>query len=185
MSKKNSFLSSSRKLINQYNRIAILQIIGACLLLGGIATLLFTAFYEQLIDEITGSIPAIGFLIIMLGIALLFPDMLRGSTKSISSMRVAVLMVVSVFVVMVIKAGWNSTSLKDIEIDNTWAYIIGIALGSKAAQTVVEKVYNPNRNTDNKIFDRTSNKRPDIQTKVTDRMPKEPPRNIMKKMNES
>ncbi len=42
------------------------------------------------------------------------------------------------FIFLCVKIGWACTDFKDFQLDNSWAYLIGIALGSKALQTIGE-----------------------------------------------
>lgn len=87
-----------------------------------------------------GSLPAVSFFIIMLGIAFVFPELLSDESKGLSTMRVIVFMVVSVFVVIAIKIGWAATNFDDFKLDRTWVYILGLAFGSKVFQSFSEKL---------------------------------------------
>ena len=49
-------------------------------------------------------------------------------------MRVVVVAVTMVFSVIHLKIGWNAGSFKDFQIDQTWAYILVLAFGSKVFQ---------------------------------------------------
>jgi hypothetical protein len=53
-------------------------------------------------------------------------------------MRVAVLLVVSVFALLTLKAGWDAPGLDALKIDPTWAWILAAALGGKAFQSFAE-----------------------------------------------
>ena len=55
-------------------------------------------------------------------------------------MRLIVFMLISVFVIITIKLGWSVKDLKEFKIDESWKYIIGIALGSKAVQSFSENM---------------------------------------------
>lgn len=90
-----------------------------------------------------GGLPAVGLFFILLGMALVFPDMLQDDTKSISTMRVVVFMIVSVFVIIAVKLGWQSANFDDFRIDRTWVYILGLALGSKVFQSFSEGMADP------------------------------------------
>jgi hypothetical protein len=82
---------------------------------------------------------AVAFLIVMLGISFLFPDMLKGGpNETISTMRVAVYMIVCVFIFLAVKIGWSTKSFQDFEIKSGWVSIIIAALGGKAVQSLAE-----------------------------------------------
>lgn len=81
-----------------------------------------------------GAVPAVSFLLIMLGMCFYFPTLLEESAGQVSTMRVAVLAVVMVFAFLYVKIGWNAGTFEEFTIDRTWVYILGIALGSKAIQ---------------------------------------------------
>jgi hypothetical protein len=131
----------NKKFIHQAYNLSIMQIAGIVLLLIGMLTLITIGIYECSANggQSVSSLIAIGFFIIMLGILFVFPDMIKsGKTDETSTMRVVTYMIVSVFVFMCVKLGWDCKTFKDFQIDRTWAYILGIALGSKAAQTFGE-----------------------------------------------
>jgi hypothetical protein len=95
----------------------------------------------------------------MISMALLFPDMLKGADKSTTStMRVAVFMIVSVFVVLCVKVYWSCDAIEKFRLDRTWAYVLGVALGSKAVQSFGEN--NALGNIGNKISPPSSKKNP-------------------------
>lgn len=154
-----------RLLIDQDKKITIFQIIGAILLLLGIVALLIigiSSYFEGKEDN-DGTFVAIGFFFIMMGIALLFPGMLRSDSKGgLSTMRIAVFMVVSVFVFLCIKIGWSCQSFSNFKLDSTWGYIIAAALGSKAVQSLGENnifgksTNNPNSSQQNTLFNNSS-----------------------------
>jgi uncharacterized membrane protein HdeD (DUF308 family) len=125
-----------------YHQISFSKVLGVIMLICGILIMLGIGFSEWLNkkpDPNLSSLMSIGFLLIMLGIAFFFPDMLKsGATDNTSSMRVAVYMIVCVFVLLCVKYGWNCYSFADLKLDSTWAYILGAALGSKAIQTFGE-----------------------------------------------
>lgn len=133
-------MKKQRRFINQPQKMTISQIFGAIILFSGILVmsipLLIDAFTKVSIDR--SAIAAIGFLKIMLGLALFYPEMLEGPRQAISSMRVTVYMIISVFVFLTVKIGWTVGSFADFKLDETWAYILAIALGGKAIQSLGE-----------------------------------------------
>jgi hypothetical protein len=86
-----------------------------------------------------GAVPAVSFLLFLVGMCFYFPTLLEESPGEISTMRVAVLSVVMVFAFIYVKIGWNAGTFEDFTIDRTWVYILGIALGSKAIQKFGEE----------------------------------------------
>ena len=93
---------------------------------------------------VDGSVPACALVLSMFGFALRFPTLLQdGSTTpdgvpNVSTMRVAVLMIVSAFTLVVAKLGWASPSLAELKIDSSWAWVLAAALGGKATQSFAE-----------------------------------------------
>ncbi|RYY62546.1 MAG: hypothetical protein EOO05_02400 [Chitinophagaceae bacterium] len=134
-------MKRERRFIRQASRMTFTQIIGAVMTFAGVLILVFTVVYGFFVDRPPAqesTVVAIGFFLIMLGLAFLFPEMLEGPGQSVSSMRVTVYMVVSVFVFLAVKIGWATGSFAEFQLDSTWAYILAIALGSKAVQSLGE-----------------------------------------------
>lgn len=90
-------------------------------------------------DYTPGALPAVSFFLIMLGMAFVFPDMLQDG-NNLSTMRVIVYMVVSVFVIVAVKIGWEAENFDDFKMDRTWVYILGLAFGSKVFQSFSENL---------------------------------------------
>lgn len=130
------------RLLDQSTAITVTQIIGGILLVISIIILIFLGihiFWEQDEKKDYSALASVGFFLMLLGMAFYFPDMLKDETKgSISTMRVIIFMIVSVFVLLAVKAGWSAKSIKDLELDATWGYILLAALGSKAVQSLGE-----------------------------------------------
>ena len=89
-------------------------------------------------DADNGTVPAVSFLFIILGIAFAFPDMLQDESGGLSTMRVVVLITVLVFAVITIKIAWQLKTFDEWRIDHTWVYILGLAFGGKAFQKYIE-----------------------------------------------
>jgi hypothetical protein len=140
-------LNSDRPFMQQDKRMSILQIIGAFVFLSGLGLLVFIGLYEfnkdaaatsEVVKDQVSSLAATAFFLVMMGIALLFPDMLKAvKNDGTSAMRVAVFMVVSVFVILCVKIYWQA-SFDNFKLDNAWAGLIAGALGSKALQSLGE-----------------------------------------------
>ncbi len=81
---------------------------------------------------------SITFFTTMLGVSFAFPDMLKGQTKDISTMRIIVFMFANIICMLFLKIGWDKTSIKDIGVDGYWMGIIAFLFGAKAAQTYFE-----------------------------------------------
>ena len=116
--------------------------IGGILILLGIAGLVITAILSLFVVPIVtmdGSMPAISMFVLMLSMIFYFPDLLEDQNGGISTMRVVVLMTVSVFVITTVKLGWSVSSLLEFRIDKSWIYILGLAFGAKAVQRFAEE----------------------------------------------
>jgi hypothetical protein len=80
----------------------------------------------------------IAFFTIMLGIAFAFPDMLKGQTKEISTMRIIVFMFANAICMLILKIGWDKHSLGEIGLDGYWMGVIAFLFGAKATQSYFE-----------------------------------------------
>lgn len=99
-----------------------------CLIVAAIVS--YTIFSES--DN--GSLIAVAFLMIMIGISFCFPSLLEEAEGQVSTMRIIVFAVTMVFCVIYIKLGWQQASFSDFTVSSTWIYILGLAFGSKAFQ---------------------------------------------------
>ncbi len=81
---------------------------------------------------------SIAFFTTMLGVAFAFPDMLRGQTKEISTMRIIVFMFANVICMLLLKIGWEKGSLQGIGLDGYWMGVIAFVFGAKATQSYFE-----------------------------------------------
>jgi hypothetical protein len=115
--------------------------LGAVLAAGGSIALVVAAVLGR---GATGAIVSASFFAVIVGLVLLFPTLLQDGTKtesgapSVSSMRVATLMVVSTFALATLKAGWGASKLSELQLDPTWAWVLAAALGGKAFQSFAE-----------------------------------------------
>lgn len=85
----------------------------------------------------TGGV-AIAFFTTMLGVAFGFPDMLKGQTGEISTMRIIVFMFSNVLCMLILKIGWNKNSLAEIGFDGYWMGVVAFLFGAKATQSFFE-----------------------------------------------
>jgi len=124
----------------QSNGITLNSVFGMILILLGITGFTVTAWLSatDLEKVMNGTIPAVSFLVLMVGITFYFPSLLEERAKEISTMRVVVLIVVLVFATVYIKLGWVAGSYSEFVIDSSWIYILGLAFGSKAFQRFAE-----------------------------------------------
>jgi len=129
-----------RRFLLQSQRLTILQIIGASILILGVVALIGIVMYDFTEPKSSNenNVAAVGVFLIMMGIALLFPDMLKGNDKeTTSAMRVAVFMVVSIFSILAVKVFWGCKP-EEFSLNPNWAWLVGAALGSKAVQSLGE-----------------------------------------------
>ncbi len=89
-------------------------------------------------DTNAGGIAAVSLLLVILGFVFYFPSLLDDDTHQTSTMRVVVLLVVSLFMVLTMKAGWEAHSLADLQLQEKWVWVLVAALGGKAAQSFSE-----------------------------------------------
>lgn len=94
----------------------------------------------QLDDNPTPYGIAIAFFTTMLGVAFAFPDLLKGQTNELSTMRIIVFMFANVICMLLLKIGWGKdiNSLDDIGLDGYWMGVIAFLFGAKATQSYFE-----------------------------------------------
>jgi predicted MFS family arabinose efflux permease len=91
-------------------------------------------------EPIPGEVPAISLFMFIMGLAFFFPSMLRDGSSSdsgVSTMRVVVLLLISVFALLCIRNGWGNDKFT---LDVYWVWIVAIAVGGKAGQSAVERL---------------------------------------------
>jgi len=131
---KNQNDMGRKLMVQEGHRVSWLQLLGFMLMLVSIFYLLANLFFFS----VTADDMAVNFFIIILGFSFSFPDMLKDENKEISTMRMAVFMVVSVITMLLLKIGWNSKSLKEIGLDQFWMGVIAFVFGAKAIQYFFE-----------------------------------------------
>jgi hypothetical protein len=95
----------------------------------------------------------IAFFTVMLGLSFAFPDMLKGQTKDISTMRIIVFMFANVICMLLLKMGWGKDSLSAIGLDGYWMGVIAFLFGAKATQSYFEKTRSFLPNTGSNVQD--------------------------------
>lgn len=121
--------------------IGVTRVIGIVLIAMGIIGLSTAAAISTMSHTIdNGSVAAISFFFVMMGLAMYFPSMLQGGGQNLSTMRVVVFMIISIFTIIAIKTGWNAESLADFKIDQSWVYVLGLTFGGKVVQSFSEKM---------------------------------------------
>jgi len=115
--------------------------IGNLLISGGALSMLAV---EILALPYHGGAIATAFFVIIIGLILRFPTLIQdgttnsNDTNNASMMRIATLLIVSLFAILAIKTGWETPRLVDLKIDPTWIGVLGVALGGKVAQSFAE-----------------------------------------------
>ena len=91
------------------------KVIGTLLIMIAIAGFITTAVFSLInVERINnGTIPAVSFLVLVIGYTFYFPSLLEEERGEVSTMRVAVLIVVLVFATVYIKLGWIAGSFGD------------------------------------------------------------------------
>ena len=128
----------NKRLVNQPEMISISQILGAIFILLGVTSLIFLGMSDPE-DAKKSTLAALSFFFIMLGMAFFFPGMLKNKVSNeVSNMRIASYMIVCIFILLSVKIGWACNSFEKFTLDSTWAWILGVALGSKTIQSLGE-----------------------------------------------
>jgi len=139
MSKKKPYYR--RNLIRRNEtKITYFQILGGVLIIIGLGSFLIAGLIMGMLDSTAlsaGSV-AICFFLVMFGMALAFPEMLEDYNNGLSTMRIAVFMVVNVFCLLVLKMGWAAGSFTEIGLDEYWLGLLALVFGAKTAQSYFE-----------------------------------------------
>ena len=137
------------RLVNEKNKVTILQRIGVVMIIAGLLGLIISLFFHSDVskdldtknpvhpDAASAPIAAISFFITMLGVAFAFPTMLRGK-EGISTMRIVVFMMANVICMLLIKFGWQVNNLQQIGLNEWWMGVIAFVFGAKATQSYFE-----------------------------------------------
>ena len=124
MTKKNQHLLANflRRDLTTTNegRLSYIQIFGFILIMLGIIYLVLfllrngiNHFFPKFEFDVSANTISIAFFITMLGIAFAFPQMLKGQTKDVSTMRIIVFMFANVICMLLLNIGWGKQSLAD------------------------------------------------------------------------
>lgn len=129
------------KFVSIRTQYPLLQLAGFILIAVGVVFLLYkliAAAFSKTLGGITGTEISISFFIIMLGISFIFPDMLKGKTQDVSTMRIVVFMMINVICLLLLKLGWDQHNLADIGLNEYWMGVIAFVFGAKATQSYFE-----------------------------------------------
>ncbi len=125
---------TERKLIGQKENVSYTQIVGCLFILFGMIVMIATGVFT---NPPSSSAISISFFITMLGIAFAFPSLLEGN-EGLSTMRIVVFMMTNVICMLLIRIGWDKTSLNGIGLDQWWMGVIAFVFGAKATQSYFE-----------------------------------------------
>jgi hypothetical protein len=118
-----------------------LESFGKLLILLGIVGFIAAViiYYTPLAGMDRGALPAVSFLILLIGFSFSFPTLLMDEKGGLSTMRIVVFAVVLVFCTIYIKLGFIMDSFEQFTIDKEWVFILGLAFGAKAIQKYTEQ----------------------------------------------
>jgi hypothetical protein len=89
--------------------------------------------------QVPGDFPALCMLLVVLGVGVRFPQVFADpAAGGLSSMRIILFGMVSLFAVLTVKAGWGAAAIADIRIDPWWAALLSATVASKAVQSFSE-----------------------------------------------
>lgn len=99
------------------------------------------------ISEAESSEVPIAFFTIMLGTALLFPNLLKSQDQKISTLRIIVFMFTNVICMLLLKMGWDKHSLSEIGLNEYWIVVIAFLFAAKVTQSYFENIGKLNKPT--------------------------------------
>ena len=135
--------SLQRELIRQNGgKITYFQITGIVLIFIGVVYIVVSILSNKA-HFLSAEKIAVTFFVIMLGVAFAFPDLLKGQTKELSTMRIIVFMFANVICMLLLNIGWNESSLENIGLNGYWMGVIAFLFGAKTAQKYFEN-FRPN-----------------------------------------
>lgn len=112
-------------------KLPVIRIIGFCTMIVAALSIGVAVW----LDSSSGI--AVCFFIIMLGYSFAFPELLEGN-EGLSTMRIIVFMVTNVICMLLLKIGWDQSSLDAIGLDEWWMGVIAFVFGAKAVQSYFE-----------------------------------------------
>jgi hypothetical protein len=118
-----------------------LRVVGTLMMALGVLAMLVGAVANR---DWSGATVAAAVFTIVMGLAMRFPTMLQDGTMTedgrpaYSSMRVVMLLVAGTFIMLTVKAGWNTQGLEQLKVDQSWALVLGVVLGGKVLQGMAE-----------------------------------------------
>ncbi len=145
---------TKRKLIDKFEHtVSYVQLIGFFLILIGVLYLLSKIIYPIHCGNtpLNGEKLAITFFIIMLGMSLAFPSMLRDKNDGLSTMRIVVFMMINVICILLLKIGWDAKNLADIQLNEYWMGVIAFVFGAKATQSYFESKFATQKETSTNV----------------------------------
>lgn len=119
-------------------RIGVLGWIGVVGVLAGLGGLAAVGVAAAFGAQVGGAVPGCCLVMIMVGLALARPELLQDDTAQMSTMRVAVLGLVTLFMLVTTKAAWTAGDLAHLTLDRSWAWLLAAALGGKVLQSFSE-----------------------------------------------
>ena len=138
----NEFINESvNKSIAEQESLDSSRKFGIFLLIAGVTTMVITGVLAL---PWSGGAMAAAFFAVIIGLILRFPTLIQDGTNdqksenNASTMRIAVILIISVFSILLIKTGWSAQTIADLKIDSTWIGILGVVLGGKVFQSFAE-----------------------------------------------
>lgn len=105
---------------------------------------LFVCHVQEPSTKLSPNAFAIAFLVVMIGFAFVYPDLLRDQQKNLSTMRIIVFMMTCALCTLILKLGLGKEDFGAIGMNGYWVTIIGFVFGGKVAQSYIENKFQPN-----------------------------------------
>ncbi|HTB56699.1 MAG TPA: hypothetical protein VLC06_02445 [Polyangia bacterium] len=119
-------------------RPGALREIGVVAVLAGLLGLAAVGGAAAFGKHASGEVPACCLVLIMVGLGLAKPELLQDDTAQTSTMRVALIGLVTLFMLVTTKAAWTASDLAHLTLDRSWTWLLAAALGGKAVQSFSE-----------------------------------------------
>jgi hypothetical protein len=122
--------------------IAVVSLGVAVVVAVGTGVWLHEAKSTELLGYTPGSAAAVVFVLLLSALVLRFPRLIMDGNAAeggeASTMRIAVLAIITTFCALLLRTGWHDGALPSLENQGNWVWLLTAAFGGKALQKYAE-----------------------------------------------